>query len=227
MWMLVYIAAFVGGGVGALARRHYEMHHVISPTHLALAGFLVVNIMICLWEIALLLHIKRITRRSRSFLRKLPRGSLGELCLFKDMPLRAALSFEGWSEIWVAYSLCDTSYADAKSFGWSIDTGNGISALLPSMLWCVCMSDHTVLSPKLLGIVGVAHFWQMAYGTILYFFQYCYHRRWEKHSNSWGQIFALVIASNATWILFPSLGLWASSKLILADSDEAAWAVFL
>jgi hypothetical protein len=227
MWMIVYVAVFVVGGVSALARGHHDAHGVANPTHLALAGFLVVNVMICMWEIALLVHVKRIKRRSRALLRKLPTGSLGALCLFEHMPLRDALSLEGWSEIWVAYSLCDTSYADANSFGWSIDTGNGISAVLPSALWCVCMTNHTLLSPKILGIIGIAHFWQMAYGTILYFFQYCYHKRWEKHGNSWGQILALVVASNVTWILFPALGMWASSKLILAESDAEAWKIFL
>lgn len=215
----------MGGSVGALARWHLS-EHGFSATHLALSGFLVVNIMICIWELALLVHIKRITRRSRSLLRKLPKGSLGQLCLLEDMPLRDALSLEGWSEIWVTYSLCDTSYADPKSFGWSIDTGNGISALIPSALWCLCMTKHDIISPKVLGMVGIAHFWQMAYGTFLYFFQYCYHRRWEKHRNTWGQIFTLVVLSNATWILFPLLGMWASAKLVLAESEAEAWSIF-
>ena len=79
---------------------------------------------------------------------------------------------------------------------------------------------------EVLGMIGIAHFWQMAYGTFLYFFQYCYHRRWEKHQNTWGQIVSLVVLSNATWILFPLLGMWASAKLILAESEAQAWAVF-
>ena len=87
MWMIGYIAVFVVGGVWGLARRHHDEHGVVNPTQVALAGFLVVNIMICVWELALLVHIKRITRRSRSLLRKLPKGSLGPLCLFEDMPI--------------------------------------------------------------------------------------------------------------------------------------------
>ena len=220
--MIGYIAVFVVGGVWGLARRHHDEHGVVNPTQVALAGFLVVNIMICVWELALLVHIKRITRRSRSLLRKLPKGSLGPLCLFEDMPLRDALSLEGWSEIWVTYSLCDTSYADANSFG--CRRHERCQRFAPV---CAVVPLHDKPYPGATQSSG--NHWRriLANGIrhVFVFFQYCYHRRWRSMP-TWGQIFALC-SFQPDMDYFPCNWNVGFIELILADSDVEAWAVFM
>lgn len=227
MLCIIYIVLFIGGYTAALALWHWSLHAVVSLTQLSLALFCVINVLINVWELALLQHIKRIKHRSDGLLKRLERGTLPPLFLFKHMNLCDALTLRGWSEIWVVYSLMDTSYANSDSFGWTIDVGNGMSSLLPSVLWCVCATNHALLPPKVLGIIGLMSFWQMLYGTILYFFQYCYHRRWERHGNTAAQIFVLVGLSNVTWILFPAFGILTCSRMILADTDAEAWAWLL
>ena len=224
LWCICYIAIFVVFNTGYLIKWHYDTFKTINYMQISLALFLVINIMICVWEISLLMYIKHIKQRSDLLLKTIPKGELGSLFLFQPMTLKNALSLKAWSEIWVVYSLCDTSYASHDSFGWSIDTGNGISALIPSILFAIGMTlQDNLCSPKLLGMLGIAHFWQMTYGTLLYFFQYCYHKRWMKHGNTNVHIFTLVILSNVTWIVFPCLGLWISTQLILADDSDVAW----
>lgn len=224
LWCVVYIALFVVGWTSLLIKYHYDLHHLFNKTQICLALFLVINTMICLWEIALFIHIPLIKRNSERLLRKTPSGSLGTLFLFQPLSLRAALSLETWSEIWTVYSLVDTSYANSDSFGWSIDTGNGISALVPSIVLAIGMSNHDLMSPKTLGCIGLASYWQMCYGTLLYFFQYVYHKRWKKHGNSWMHIVCLVVMTNVFWIVFPLLGMLTSVRMIQAEDATAAWA---
>ena len=227
MIALFYVAKFVVGFTGALVLLHHTVHGVISPLQISLALFCVINAMINLWEIALFVYIKRIKNRSDAHLKKLKPPELPSLFLLQEMNLCEALSLESWSEVWIFYSFFDESYADSKSFGWLIDVGNGVSSFLPSVLWAVCMTYHTILPAKVMAMIGIASFWQMLYGTILYFTQYMYHKRWEKHRNPTWQIVALVLGSNIVWIVFPALGIYTAAKIILTPDDQNGYAIFL
>ena len=227
MLALFHVVNFVAGFTGALCFLHYNLHGVISPLQISLALFCVINAMINIWEIALFVHIKRIKNRSDAFLKELKPSKLPSLFLLEDMPLSKALSLEGWSEVWVFYALFDESYADSKSFGWLIDIGNGFSSFVPSVLWAICMTYHSLLPAKVVAMIGIASFWQMLYGTILYFTQYMYHKRWKKHCNPTWQILALVVGSNIVWILFPALGIYTAAQMILTPDNKDAYSIFL
>ena len=77
------------------------------------------------------------------------------------------------------------------------------------------MTCH-VLEARVLGMLGIAKFWQEMYGTFVYFFQYFNNRRFERapRAHMWG----IVVPANGIWILFPAVGMWACSRLILDGS---------
>ncbi len=177
--------------------------------------------MICLWEISLFFNVDLIKSKYEAMLKKLPRGTIGRVFLFEHVPLKQALSLKFWANIWAVYSLVDESYSDQKSYGFFIDIGNGFSTLAPTILFAVGMTlqDH-LMSPKWLGILGLASFWQEFYGTVMYFTSYLVNKRWRKHGSTAFQIFILVILPNVTWMVFPGLGMWASIELILNDSYD-------
>ena len=54
---------------------------------------------------------------------------------------------------------------------------------------------------------------QAFYGTCVYFFQYFYNQRYKRSSMG----IPVVVPSNAFWIVFPLLGMWASADLILSS----------
>ena len=72
------------------------------------------------------------------------------------------------------------------------------------------------LSARMLGALGIAVFWQMFYGTVVYFFQFFNNRNHVGHSPA--MIASFVGASNGLWFVFPIWGLWISTVLIYADS---------
>jgi hypothetical protein len=223
---IAYVSLFVGGLWLGLVALHWRLHGVVSAVHAPLALFQCINLLITLWELVLFVYIDEIKARYAGKLKKLERGQLGSIFLFEPVALRDALSARYWSEVWAVYSLLDESYSDTGSFGWSIDTGNGFSTLVPTVLLALGMSLQERLMPaRWLGILGVAANWQMLYGTVVYFMQYVVNRRWRKHGSTSGQIFVMVLCSNVTWVVFPALGLWASCRLILAD--RAPFAVFV
>jgi len=75
---------------------------------------------------------------------------------------------------------------------------------------------YEILPARILGILGIAMFWQMLYGTIVYFFQFFNAGRHHGHSPR--NIAMFVGGSNGLWFVMPILGLWASVELIMTDS---------
>jgi hypothetical protein len=78
-----------------------------------------------------------------------------------------------------------------------------------------------LVPPRVLGIVGIIIFWQMFYGTAVYFFQFFNNDRHRGHSVR--DVLLFVGVSNLLWLIFPLLGLYTSVRLIL----EGSYAVFL
>ena len=81
--------------------------------------------------------------------------------------------------------------------------------LLYSILW-------PLWGPKVLGILGVVCYWQKLYDTILYAFQFINNEKYKKISLL--ENILCVGASNFIWILFPVLGFYASTRMIMEDS---------
>lgn len=98
------------------------------------ALFEVVNVMICIWEIALYKYQSHIQKEVEGFRKKY--GTKGKLpspiILFQDASLAQVLTLKYWATIWSTYALMDDSYADTKSWGFWVDSGNGVTTLFPS-----------------------------------------------------------------------------------------------
>lgn len=213
----VIVGTVVVAGTLLFVGLHHRTHGVYNATQIALAFFLVVNILICFWEMALVFGRDRI-RADYEATRETYRGR--ELrrvteVFTRPIALSRVLSFEPWTMIWSSYSLFDEGYSDRRSFGYNIDVGNGFTMIIPSLLFALGMTFE-IMPARVLGIVGVIIFWQMFYGTAVYYFQFFHCGRHRGHALR--DLLLFVGFTNAIWLVFPLLGLYASIRLILDGS---------
>ncbi|MGB5694486.1 MAG: hypothetical protein WBM46_02430 [Polyangiales bacterium] len=196
---------------------HQRVHAVYNLTQVALAFFLVINVMVNWWEIALLVCQDQI-RNEYEEIREPYRGRelirVGEV-FARPIPLFRVLSFGEWTSIWSSYSLFDPGYSDRRSFGYNIDVGNGFTTIIPATLFAFGMTFE-LMPARVFGILGVIMFWQMFYGTAVYFFQFFHNGRHKGHSVR--DLLLFVGITNVTWLVFPLWGLWSSIQLILEGS---------
>jgi hypothetical protein len=196
---------------------HQRVHGVYNLTQVALAFFLVINVMVNWWEIALLVCQDQI-RNEYEEIREPYRGRelirVGEV-FARPIPLFRVLSFGEWTSIWSSYSLFDPGYSDRRSFGYNIDVGNGFTTIIPATLFAFGMTFE-LMPARVFGILGVIMFWQMFYGTAVYFFQFFHNGRHKGHSVR--DLLLFVGITNVTWLVFPLWGLWSSIQLILEGS---------
>ena len=138
----------------------------------------------------------------------------------RPIPILRVFSFREWTRIWSTYSLFDPGYSDRRSFGYNIDVGNGFTTIIPAIIFAFGMT-FSFLPPRVLGIIGIIIFWQMFYGTSVYFFQFFNNGRHKGHTVR--DVLLFVGVSNLLWLLFPLWGLCASVQLVL----EGSYGVFL
>lgn len=217
VYAAVYVTAFVVAAFGAQVFVHASEHGAVVPAQAAAALFVAINALICVWEVSLFVHRAEVRRQyaalRRRYKRRLPPG----VALFDTVTLSQALSLKHWAVIWSTYSLLDDSYSDPKSFGFWIDTGNGISMLVPTVLLGVGMT-YDVLPARALGALGLVANWQMLYGTVLYFSQYCLNERYK----GWGKTeVGIVIVANGIWIAFPAHIMLCCWRLIESGTFDA------
>ena len=218
---LVYVIIYHAVVAGGLIAWHLKTHGLLNTVHAMLAVFLTINAWICICEIALLCYPAHIQRESAGFIAKYGASKLPPVFLFRGVSLRDALSLKYWSVMWSTYASLDSSYVDTTTFGYCVDVCNGVSTLLPTIVFAAGMTSHALLSPRVLGMLGLVSFYQEFYGTVVYFFQFFFNRRHDKLSRS--LVLGVVVPANAIWIAFPVLGMWACSRLI----REGSFAVFL
>jgi hypothetical protein len=201
---------------------HQRVHGVYNATQIGLASFLVINVLISWWEIALLVCPDEI-RSDYEAIKQSYRGRglvrIGEI-FARPIPVLRVLSPCEWKAIWSSYSLFDPGYADRRSFGYNIDVANGLTTIIPSALFAFGMTFE-LMPARVLGIVGVIMFWQMFYGTTVYFFQFFHNGRHEGHSVR--DLALFVGLTNLLWLVFPAWGVCASIQLIL----DGTYALFL
>jgi hypothetical protein len=216
------IGVVVVVGTGLHIWLHQRTHGLYNITQIGLAFFLVVNVMIAWWEIALFVEQDQI-QAEYDAIREPYRGremAAVAQVFSRPIPILRIFSFREWTRIWSTYSLFDPGYSDRRSFGYNIDVGNGFTTILPATLFAFGMTFNLV-PPRVLGIVGIIIFWQMFYGTAVYFFQFFNNDRHRGHSVR--DVLLFVGISNLLWLIFPLLGLYTSVRLIL----EGSYAVFL
>ena len=210
LWMVVWV------GIPMVA--HYAIHGVVNGWQFTLAFFLAINLNICIWEICLVVRNRDITYWNTDPAGRAVRPPAGIFLQRKS--LREMATTQPWAQIWSEYVYYDPSYADPRSYGFWGDTGNGFSTLLPSIFFLVGMTVPMV-SPAVLGIVGVMMFWQKAYCTSVYLVTYLFHRRWVGRPLGW--VMLAVGGSNGIWIVFPLIGLYACIRLILENRFDLFW----
>jgi hypothetical protein len=201
---------------------HQRVHGDHNATQIGLAFFLVINVVVAWWEIALFVcqdQIHEEYEATKEPYRGKEMTRVAEI-FARPIPLFKVLSFSQWTSIWSGYSLFDPGYSDRRSFGYNIDVGNGFTTLVPALLFAFGMTFNSV-PPRILGIIGVIMFWQMFYGTAVYFFQFFNNGRHRGHSLA--NLALFVGVSNLMWFVFPIWGLWASIQLIL----DGTYGVFL
>jgi hypothetical protein len=205
--------AWVGGCTAALTLWHARVYNGFNGWQFLLSLFLAINIITCVQEICLGLCIGEIERwhHDPDARNERPRGSMW---MTKVSPCELA-SATFWARLWYEYAYFDPGYADRRSFGFSIDVGNGWWTLVPSVVFLVGMTKP-ILSPVALGVLGALLFYQKLYCTGLYFFQYIFNRYYEKQPIA--RVLPVVGGSNGVWLVFPVLGLIVSVRLIFSAS---------
>lgn len=222
--MRVYQVVVLAVVVGTLVPigLHHQVHGVFRASQIALAFFLWLNFIIALWEICLFARIDRIEADHARFEEEYAGRPLARVSDFFLTKLSLARIFSPttWSEIWSSYALFDPAYADRRSFGFWIDTGNGFTTSIVSLVCLYGMTFH-VLPARAFGLVLLIACYQMGYGAVIYFWSYVFNRRYVGHTLLHVAIF--VGLSNGIWIVFPLWGIWAALHAIYSDT----YAVFL
>lgn len=212
---------------------HYHEHGVLSLHHIVISAFLVLNLLINFWELGLYFTGDTIRQEyldRKDYYKNQP--TVAATDMFKrKIPLHKVFSFKQWTGIWASYCHFDVGYSRRGSFGYNIDVGNGFSTVLPATLFVFGMT-YEMVSARLLGIIGVAMFWQMFYGTVVYFFQYFNAGRHKGHTTK--DLILFVGTSNGMWFIFPIWGMLASVWMIYMDSfalfsvpeNTSIWSIF-
>ncbi len=166
------------------------------------------NLFIAVCEIILGSHITHIQEEYKA-LRERYKGKEHEACLsYLTAPLSISqcLHWKTWSKMWSTYSLYDPSYQNQESLGFFIDVGNGYFTILPGIMINYSLVYPHRLSYLLVGCVGLASYWQILYGTIIYLLSFMFNRRYKgKH---FLEVFSFVFVSNAFWLWGPSIGIY-------------------
>ena len=177
------------------------------------------NIFIAMSEICLGFNIVHIQKDYLALRKQYARGTEWSACVaYLTTPLTLAdlfLTSQCWlCRMWSTYSLYDPSYSNRESFGFFIDFGNGLSTIPPSLLVnaailkpdCIMMSSYSS-SYLYVGCIGLAMYWQVMYGTIIYLLSYIYNKRYV--GKSLLEVCLFVGLTNGMWIIFPTLGIYA------------------
>ena len=133
---------------------HHHVHGVLDPDQMAVSFFLVVNLVIALWEMCLFFRIDQIEREHARFVVEYKGRELDRVIDFMNVrvPLARTFSPSVWAELWSSYSVFDESYANRKSFGFFIDVGNGFSTFIPGVL-CIVAMTYDILPARAVGRV--------------------------------------------------------------------------
>lgn len=217
VWQVILFSVVAGSALPVLA--HHHQHGVINPYQVVLAAFLWINVIIALWELCLLARIDHVAAQHRRYVAEY-RGR--EIARVRDFILakvsqRELLSPTFWSDVWASYSVFDASYADRRSYGFFVDVGNGLTTLIPSLLFLHAMTS-AALPARALGVVGIVLFYQMWYGTVIYLLSFFFNRRHAGHPRS--HIALIIGVSNGLWLVAAPIGLYASIALVYSDSYE-------
>jgi len=139
MLAFTYLGIVIGVPTLLLSLWHYLTYQSLNYLAYAMIFFLVINTVICVWELVLFYCFDSIEaihqkREKAGFYKMTPEGRKQRenepIIVFKDLPLKTLLDPRTWAYVWIDYSRFDTSYVDTQSFGYNIDVGNGHSTFI-------------------------------------------------------------------------------------------------
>lgn len=214
-WVII-VFVLVGMSCLHIVLHHLE-HGVFSVHQIAISAFLVLNLLVNFWELGLYFTGDTIRKEyldGKDHYQSQPTQAAMDMFL-RRVPLFKMFSFKQWTGIWASYCHFDDGYSRKGSFGFNIDVCNGFSTVIPATLFVFGMT-YEIVSAKVLGIIGVVMFWQMFYGTVVYFFQYFNAGRHKGHTTK--DLILFVGTSNGMWFFFPLWGMLASVWMIYMDS---------
>jgi hypothetical protein len=217
LWLVVTTGGCLGL-ITSLPRDPAETANLQYGLILSLLFFNNLNILIALCEIALGTHIRLIQEDFQKLQQRYgaPHNHQVSAALaFLTLPVPWNRLFDGkvWSLMWSTYSLYDPSYQNQESFGFFIDVGNGWSTIPPCLLLNVAMTlPQYAPSPLWVGCIGLASYWQILYGTIIYFVSFIFNRRYQGFRIA--EIAGFVGVSNGIWFVFPLTGIYACVAIL-------------
>ena len=156
---MVYVVLYHASAAGALVYWHAHEHRVFNGWHVLLAVFCVINAWICICEIALLVCNVEIKRQHAEYASTLGPHVMPSVFLFDRVTVFELFTLRFWSLMWSQYAVLDPSYADTTTFGFCVDIGNGVTTLVPTVLFAIGMT-FDILPARVLGMLGLVKFWQ-------------------------------------------------------------------
>ena len=181
-----------------------------------------VNIFIAICEIILGLNIAYIQADYQKLKAKYTGNEWGACIAYLTMPLslNQVWDVRTWAKMWSTYALYDPSYQNHESFGFFIDFGNGLSTIPPSVLVNAAICYPNLVSPLFVGCVGLAMYWQVMYGTIIYVMSFVFNKR---HANkTLLEVCLFVGVANSLWFFFPIAGIYACVCMV-RDGDMSVF----
>lgn len=117
MKAIFYTAAYIGLPFLYLARAHHALYGILSPVQLALSLFLLINILICTWEMTLFLSRKLIRSQFEGYTKKFGKNVMpSPIFLFEEVSFSDAIGMEYWSRVWSTYSTLDPRWEISGPF---------------------------------------------------------------------------------------------------------------
>jgi hypothetical protein len=212
----LWLVLWTGVSIFWMRQRNNDTSNIRFGLVISLLFFNNLNILIALCEIALGKHIALIKSDFQKMKQQYaPKNEEMDAALaFLFMPLPWDRLFDGklWSRMWSTYALYDPSYQNDESFGFFIDVGNGWSTIPPCVLMNAAIAMPQRSSPLLVGCICLASYWQILYGTIIYFLSFIWNKRWQ--GKKLGQVMAFVGISNGIWFFFPLAGIYACVSIL-------------
>ena len=206
--LAISVLTLAGIGGRALVLGDFDL------VHAAMILFFSANLVICYWELCLIVRRDYIEERAEYWQGhwRMTRRSPPVEFLTGKVPLAKFASPTLWADVWASYSHIDGSYADRTTYGYNADIGNGLTTPIPTLVLFVAYTFG--LMPALVaGIIGAMLFWQLVHGTSVYwisFFMAERHARIKRRD-----LYTYVFALNSAWVLFPLLGIYVSIRLIV------------
>lgn len=136
MLAFLYLAIVIGVPSLILSLWHVFTYDTINPIAISMIIFLVINTVICVWELVLfycfnIVEEVHAMRGKQGFYKLTEEGEQlranEPIIVFKDLPLKTLIDPRTWAYVWIDYSRYDSAYTDKTSFGYNIDVGNGHS----------------------------------------------------------------------------------------------------